>query len=65
MSKYAIIIAGCDDCTAFSMELTEQEFEVVNRLAEIANKASQYECMPTMEVATWENRRKYTNYYDE
>ena len=51
MSKeYEIILSGCDDETVFTMELTQQEYEFLMRVSELANKTSTYGCMPRMYV---------------
>ena len=51
MSKeYEITLNGCDDDTIFSMELTQQEYEFLLRVSELANKTSTYGCMPRLYV---------------
>lgn len=47
---YEIEVIGCDDSTVFEMELSQKEFEIVNRVAEKCNENSTYDCMPRMEI---------------
>ena len=47
-TKYEIILEGCDDDTFFIMELTEQEYELLVRVSEVANATSTYGCMPRL-----------------
>ena len=46
--KYEIILDGCDDSTKFEMELTNEEFELLNKVSVKSNEASKYCCMPRM-----------------
>lgn len=45
-----IRLIGCDDTTEFTMELSDDEFVFLRKVAEKANKTSTYGCMPTMTV---------------
>ena len=47
---YHIDLNGCDDSTIFEMELSEQEYEFLSRVSELANKTSTYQCMPRLYV---------------
>lgn len=47
---YEICLNGCDDDTTFKMELTENEYQFLSRVSEIANKTSTYGCMPRLYV---------------
>ena len=46
--KYIIVMDGCDDSTKFEMELTNEEFELLNKVSAKSNEASKYCCMPRM-----------------
>ena len=46
--KYIIVIDGCDDSTKFEMELTNEEFELLEKVSAKSNEASKYCCMPRM-----------------
>ena len=48
--KYEITVTGCDDETVVSMELTAQEHELIDRLADLISTRSAYSCMPVMEI---------------
>jgi hypothetical protein len=52
-----IRVRGCDDTTQFFIDLTEQEIELIKRLAAITEKISTYGCMPT--IAVDENKELY------
>jgi len=45
-----IKVKGCDASSIFTMELTKVEFELLKRVAQECNKASEYACMPTMKI---------------
>lgn len=47
---YEITLKGCDDETAFTIELTEPEKILVDRIAQLSVLASDYQCMPKMYV---------------
>lgn len=68
-NKYIIKIRGCDDVTAFVMELTEEELKLVQELCKKSKETSTYGCMPDMEVLEYneENIRSYfwREYEDE
>lgn len=46
--KYEIVLDGCDDSTKFEMELTNEEFELLEKVSAKSNEASKYCCMPRM-----------------
>ena len=46
--KYEIVLDGCDDSTKFKMELTNEEFELLEKVSAKSNEASKYCCMPRM-----------------
>lgn len=47
---YSIDLDGCDDYTHFEMELTTQEYGLLERVSKLANETSTYGCMPRMYV---------------
>ncbi len=47
---YYINVYGCDDTTSFDMELTDAEYEVVDRVAKKCTATSTYGCEPTMVI---------------
>lgn len=47
---YEIQLKGCDDNTVFSMELTNDEYELLKKVSEKANETSTYTCMPRMYI---------------
>ena len=49
-SSYEIVLIGCEASTDFTMELTEEEYELLQRVASESVEASTYGCMPTLEV---------------
>jgi hypothetical protein len=48
--KVKIELIGCDDTAAFEMEVNEEQFEFLTIVANRSQDASDYGCMPTMEV---------------
>ena len=46
--KYRINISGCDDETIWEEELSEQEAELLMRIASRSGQVSTYGCMPTL-----------------
>ncbi len=47
---YEISVDGCDDSTIFKMELTKEEFSLIDKVAKLCTKMSRTGCMPTMEI---------------
>lgn len=45
-----ISLCGCDDTTAFQMEVTEAEKAFVERMCALSVETSTYGCEPTMEM---------------
>lgn len=45
-----ISLDGCDDTTYLTMQVSEDELAFLNRLAAESEKASTYQCMPTLSV---------------
>ena len=48
--KYEITVTGCDDETVVTMELTAQEHELIDHLADLISTRSTYSCMPVMDI---------------
>ena len=48
--KYRIAVYGCDDSTIIEKELTEDELKLIQAVAKEVTEASEYDCMPTMEI---------------
>lgn len=49
--KYRISIHGCDDSTIFSMELSDIEKELIDKLSQFSHDESSYGCMPILDIA--------------
>ena len=47
---YKITLKGCDDETTFTIELTEQEKALIDRISELSLLTSHSECMPKMYI---------------
>lgn len=47
---YLVSVDGCDDSTTIEQELTFEEYDFLNMIAEKITIASEYGCMPTMEI---------------
>lgn len=56
--KYKIGIHGCDDSSVFEMELTDEEAEVIKRVAEECTNTSTYGCMPTMTIEARDGQQR-------
>ena len=52
---YVISLVGCDDETVFEVDLTEEEANLVTKIADKANETSTYQCMPGMFIHEKEN----------
>ena len=48
--EYKICLMGCDDWTEFTVELTEDEANLLRRVSELSHKTSTYGCMPIMDI---------------
>lgn len=55
----AIELEGCidcapfNDCTVFNMDITEDEYNFLQKVAELSRETSTCECMPRMWVDKW------------
>lgn len=47
---YEVSVHGCDDSTTIKQELTFEEYEFLSTIAEKITNASEYGCMPIMEI---------------
>ena len=47
---YEITLKDCDDRTTFTIELTEQEKTLLDRISELSILTSDYQCMPKMYI---------------
>ncbi len=47
---FEISVIGCDDATYIEYELTEKELKLVEDIAKKVTDASEYGCMPVMEI---------------
>jgi hypothetical protein len=45
-----ISIDGCDDSTCFNIEVSEEEFKFLQRIAALSGEHSDYQCMPVIVV---------------
>ena len=50
--RYIIAVYGCDDSTIIERELTDDELKLVQSIAKQVTEASEYDCMPIMEIET-------------
>lgn len=48
--KCKITVHGCDDDTSIEIELSHDEFQIIQIVADLITDASEYRCMPTMEI---------------
>lgn len=48
--KYRVEVYGCDDSTSVEEELTDREYDFLKRIADNITNASEYGCMPTMNI---------------
>lgn len=46
--EHEVWLNGCDDDTIFTMEMTNNEYEFLKRVSELANETSTYGCMPRL-----------------
>lgn len=47
-----ISVDGCDDSTIVTMEMSNDEYGFLQRLADLVNETSYYSCMPTIGLTT-------------
>lgn len=45
-----IFVYGCDDYTMIEVELSYDEYQIIQMVADLITEASEYICMPTMEI---------------
>lgn len=50
MSLYQIGLDGCDDSNIFDVELNDQEYAAVKRLADISEAEASYGCEPILTI---------------
>jgi hypothetical protein len=50
VKKYMIQVIGCDDSTDIKIELSIEEFRIVDRIARLITDKSTYQCEPRMAV---------------
>ena len=50
MTACEVRLAGCDETTVFTVELTDKELDVAERIAGLSRVASSYSCEPRMYV---------------
>jgi ribosomal protein S5 len=47
---YIVTIAGCDDITAITVDLDDDEAAAIRRVAAALTAQSEYECQPTLSI---------------
>lgn len=52
MTSCLIRLSGCDDSTAFVVDLDDTELALVQRIAERSQETSQYSCQPRMTITS-------------
>lgn len=50
MAAVEITLSGCDDHTKFVVDLTDDETQLLERIATLSQEASDYGCQPRMIV---------------
>lgn len=50
MEKYLINNNGCDDTTAFEIELTNEELKIILKFIKLNNANSSYGCQPKIDI---------------
>lgn len=50
MPLYLIRLIGCDDTTEFTMELTDQEADLLEKISIKSQEVSTYNCMPKLKI---------------
>ncbi len=55
MAVYSIKLQGCDDNTRITMNLSDDEYKLIKRLAERSEELSEYKCMPVLKIKTQED----------
>lgn len=49
-TSHTINLIGCDDETEFTMDLTDDEYDFLVKVAKKANQTSLYGCMPVLAI---------------
>lgn len=57
--KYLICLRGCDDETFFSMELTEEEYQLLCKVSKRSMEVSTYTCMPDLTIKPMQEASEY------
>lgn len=47
---YEITLMGCDDWTCFNIELTDDEFTLIEKISKESERVSTRTCMPTLQI---------------
>lgn len=50
MNKYKISVDGCDGTTKFTMELTREQADLIDRVSELSKETSTYGCEPIIYI---------------
>ena len=45
---YVVCLKGCDDSTEFGVKLTDAEFALLDKIADLSKETSYHNCMPTL-----------------
>lgn len=53
-----ITVIGCDDDTSIEIELSYDEYQIIQIVADLITEASKYSCMPKMKLEIIEGERK-------
>ena len=64
MKKYQIYVDGCDDDTTIYEDLTEEEYEFLNKIAQKITKTSRSRCMPRMTITEFDSRYMSIDHYN-
>lgn len=66
MNKYVIENLGCDDSTSFTMDLTNEELQLIIRFIEENNKGASYCCIPNINIYKYDEKigPNAWNYHD-
>ena len=46
--RVTVYLWGCDDTTEFTIDVTQKEIELLERLSKQSEEVSTYACMPTL-----------------
>ena len=53
-----ITVYGCDDMTTIQIELSHDEYQIIQIVADMITETSTYKCMPTMSIEKIERKKK-------